>query len=90
MEKENTLDLSQDIKKICSPLVSHPESIDVTLTSDDKKSQSYLILCDNNDLGMLIGRNGEISNSLRALVNISTRTQRKKVSLKFDTNSRSK
>ena len=45
--EEEKIDLSEDIKKLCIPLVSHPESISVTLTQDERKSQSYLILCDN-------------------------------------------
>lgn len=88
--EEEKIDLSEDIKKLCIPLISHPESISVTLTQDERKSQSYLILCDNGDIGKLIGRDGAISNSLRAIVNISPKAQRKKISLKFDTNSRSK
>lgn len=90
MGQENQIDLSEDIKRLCGPLVSHPENITVTLMQDERKSQSYLILCDSTDLGKLIGRNGDISNSLRALVNVSTRSQRKKISLKFDIDSRSK
>ena len=87
--EEEKIDLSEDIKKLCIPLVSHPESISVTLTQDERKSQSYLILCDNGDIGKLIGRDGAISNSLRAIVNVSPKAQRKKISLKFDTNSKS-
>lgn len=83
-------DLSEEIKTLCLPLISIPEKLSVKRTSDDRKSQSYLILCDKSDLGKLIGRHGSISNSLRALVNISSKAQRKKISLKFDCISGSK
>lgn len=86
----DTLDLSEDIKNLCLPLISFPDKITVSKTSEDKRTQSYLISCEDTDLGKLIGRHGSISNSLRALANISPKAQRKKISLKFECNSRRK
>lgn len=84
MNNQEVKDLSEDIKAICLPLVSHPDKVAVSLSQNDRRTQAYLIRCEENDMGKLIGRHGLISDSLRAVVNISMRAHRKKISLKFE------
>ncbi len=88
MDYETNLDLSEDIRSLIEPLVSKPEAILVKRMdkAEDlgRKEQNYLILCEKEDLGKLIGRHGVISDSLRTILNVSVKNMRKKVHLRFE------
>ncbi len=88
METETNLDLTGDIRSLVEPLVSKPEVVQISRTDKPedlgKKEQNYLILCDKEDLGKLIGRHGVISDSLRTILNVSVKNMRKKVHLRFE------
>lgn len=88
MENETNIDLTGDIRSLIEPLVSKPEAIEVKRLDRDedlgKKEQNYLILCEKEDLGKLIGRHGVISDSIRTLLNVSMKNLRKKVHLRFE------
>lgn len=83
------IDLTQDIRSLVEPLVSYPEQIKIErLDSEEnlnKKVQNYLILCNNEDLGKLIGRHGVISDSIRTILNVSNKNMRMKIHLRFAT-----
>lgn len=82
------LDLTEDIRSLVEPLVSNPEVLVIQRMDKEedlnKKEQNYLILCKKEDLGKLIGRHGVISDSVRTLLNVSTKNMRKKVHLRFE------
>lgn len=88
MENETNLDLTGDIRSLIEPLVSKPEGLLIKRTDKPedlgKKEQNYLILCEKEDLGKLIGRHGVISDSLRTILNVSVKNMRKKVHLRFE------
>lgn len=88
MDTETNLDLTGDIRSLIEPLVSKPEAIFIKRMDKDKdlgkKEQNYLILCEKEDLGKLIGRHGVISDSLRTILNVSVKNMRKKVHLRFE------
>ncbi len=88
MDTETNLDLTGDIRSLIEPLVSKPEAILIKRMDKDKdlgkKEQNYLILCEKEDLGKLIGRHGVISDSLRTILNVSVKNMRKKVHLRFE------
>ncbi|MCH3966218.1 MAG: KH domain-containing protein [Bacilli bacterium] len=85
---EGDIDLTEDIKSLVEPLVSNADAILVKRTDKPedagKREQNYLILCDKEDLGKLIGRHGIISDSIRTLLNVSMKNDHKKVRLRFD------
>ncbi len=82
------LDLTDDIRSLVEPLVVNPEALVIKRTDKPenlhKKEQNYLILCEKDDLGKLIGRHGVISDSIRTLLNVSIKNMRKKVHLRFE------
>ena len=88
METATNLDLTEDIRSLIEPLVSKPEAIQIQRMDKpqylNKKEQNYLILCEKEDLGKLIGRHGVISDSIRTLLNVSVKNMRKKVHLRFE------
>ena len=87
MEFNTDIDLTEDIRSLVEPLVSNPEAIQIQRIDKPedrtKKEQNYLILCAKIDLGKLIGRHGVISDSIRTILNVSTKNIRKKVHLRF-------
>ncbi len=88
MDTGTNLDLTEDIRTLIEPLVSKPEAILIKRLDKPedlgRKEQNYLILCEKEDLGKLIGRHGVISDSLRTLLNVSVKNMRKKVHLRFE------
>lgn len=88
MDNGTNLDLTEDIRSLIEPLVSKPEAILIKRLDKEedlgRKEQNYLILCEKEDLGKLIGRHGVISDSLRTLLNVSIKNMRKKVHLRFE------
>ncbi len=83
------IDLIPDIRSLVEPLVAKPEKLIIKRMDSPenrtRKEQTYLILCDRDDLGKLIGRHGVISDSLRTILNVSIKNLRKKVHLRFAT-----
>ena len=88
MESETNLDLTGDIRSLIEPLVSKPEAVLIRRMDKHehlgRKEQNYLIVCEKDDLGKLIGRHGVISDSLRTILNVSVKNMRKKVHLRFE------
>ena len=84
MDTGTNLDLTEDIRTLIEPLVSKPEAIVIKRLDLGRKEQNYLIICETDDLGKLIGRHGVISDSLRTLLNVSIKNMRKKVHLRFE------
>ncbi|MFA6861188.1 MAG: KH domain-containing protein [Bacilli bacterium] len=88
MDNTTNLDLTEDIRSLIEPLVSKPEALMIKRTDKPedlgKREQNYLILCEKEDLGKLIGRHGVISDSVRTLLNVSVKNMRKKIHLRFE------
>lgn len=87
MEYSTNIDLTQDILSLVEPLVAKPELIKVERVDKEedlnKREQNYLVLCDKDDLGKLIGRHGVISDSIRTILNVSNKNMRKRIHLRF-------
>ena len=81
MVNGTNLDLTDDIRSLVEPLVSKPEVIQIKRLDKEedlgRREQTYLILCEKEDLGKLIGRHGVISDSLRTILNVSVKNRRK-------------
>ena len=94
MNTGTDIDLTQDIRSLVEPLVSNPEKVIIQRMDKPeyrtRREQNYLILCEKDDLGKLIGRHGVISDSLRTILNVSIKNMRKKVHLRFESYSDSK
>ena len=90
MDYQASIDLTSDIRILVEPLVTHPEKIVIKRLDKEedlyKKEQNYLVLCDKDDLGRLIGRHGVISDSLRTILNVSNKNMRKRIHLRFASN----
>lgn len=90
MDYQASIDLTSDIRLLVELLVTHPEKIVIKRLDKEedlyKKEQNYLVLCNKDDLGRLIGRHGVISDSLRTILNVSNKNMRKRIHLRFASN----
>ncbi len=66
------------IRKITEMLVDKPEAIEIT--REKRKGTDIVVLSvDKEDVGKIIGRNGQTAKALRALVNAAATRMGKKV-----------
>lgn len=82
------VDLCDKIRDIVAPLAKKPDSLLIRRMDKPenltKKEQHYLIVCETEDLGRLIGRHGINSSSARILINVVARKYRKRVHLSYE------
>ncbi|MFA6797045.1 MAG: KH domain-containing protein [Bacilli bacterium] len=76
------------LRAAIEPLVKEPESliircIDSKETVETSRDVHFIIVCPDDELGKLIGRHGSVADSIRTIVNIKARDDRKRVHLKF-------
>ncbi len=74
--------MQEMLEYIVKSLVSNPDVVEVTSTTD-KHGINFKVKVDSKDLGCVIGRNGNIANSIRTVVK-SLNTGKSRVGIKFD------
>lgn len=88
MEEKINIDFTEQIRTMISPLTKKPESIMIRrMDKEDMltdREQHYLIVCETEDLGRLIGRQGVNSSSARTLINVVARKYKKRVHLSYE------
>lgn len=65
-------------------LVKEPEMVSVKQFDDEEDVTVIQVLVDNNDMGAVIGRSGNIAKAIRTLVQASAHTIGKKVKIDID------
>ena len=79
------MNYEQIILDIVTPLVSKPESLKAILMDQENLYEtSYVIYCDEKDVGRLIGKKGIVAEAIREVVNASAKLNSKKIKLKFE------
>lgn len=79
----NNSDLKNWFQNVVSALVSHPQSVEITETSDEEGTL-FLVKVDNEDIGKVIGRQGSIADSLRIILRSAGRLSDLRVSMKVE------
>ncbi len=57
------------IKSYTELIVSNPNSVEVSISEIDENFYEITILCDEEDLGKIIGKSGNMINALKTIVN---------------------
>lgn len=65
-------------------LVKEPDMVSVKQFDDEEDVTVIQVLVDNNDMGSVIGRSGNIAKAIRTLVQASAHTIGKKVKIDID------
>ena len=79
------MDYEAIIHAMIDSIIEHPESVLIReLPSNNSKEVNLLIVSEKEDTARLIGRKGIIANSLREVMGIAGKTERKRIHLSFD------
>jgi len=79
------MNYEQIILDIITPLVSNPEQLKVIpMDQENLYETTYIIYCDESDVGRLIGKKGIVADAIREVVNASAKLNSKKIRLKFE------
>ena len=79
------MNYEQIILDIIAPLVTTPERLKIVpMDQENLYESTYIIYCDEKDVGRLIGKKGIVAESIREVVNASAKLNSKKIRLKFE------
>ena len=79
------MDYEKVIHALVDSIVEHPDSILIReLPSNSDKDVTLLIVTEQDDTARLIGKHGIIANSLREMMSVVGKTERKRIHLKFE------
>ncbi|MBB5183929.1 KH domain-containing protein [Catenisphaera adipataccumulans] len=79
------VDLEKTLYDLCCPLVEDDKSLSVkTMTSTNDNEILLYVYAASEDVARLIGRNGSMAASLRQMMSVAARDEKKRVSVKFE------
>ena len=79
------MNYEQIILDIVAPLVTDKESLKVVpMEQENLYESTYIIYCNEKDVGRLIGKKGVVAEAIREVVNASAKLNSKKIRLKFE------
>ena len=78
------MDYINAIHKFIDPIVNSPESIVITeLPNDNQKDRTFMIQCNAEDAGRLIGKHGATADALREVLSIAGKSNGERIHIKF-------
>ncbi len=78
------VDYEKLIENLVTPLVIHPEDVEVKKLSEDEERIAVQVLVHSDDLGRVIGKNGRIANAIRTIAYASASRNHKKITINID------
>ena len=79
------MNYEQIILDIVAPLVTDKESLKVVpMEQENLYESTYIIYCNEKDVGRLIGKKGVVAEAIREVVNASAKLNSKKIRSKFE------
>ena len=79
------MNYEQIILDIITPLVTNAEQLKVIpMDQENLYETTYIVYCDEKDVGRLIGKKGIVAEAIREVVNASAKLDSKKIKLKFE------
>jgi len=78
------VDYEKLITDLVTPLVIHPEDVEVRKLSEDDQLVTVQVLVHKDDLGRTIGKNGRIANAIRTIAYASASREHKKITINID------
>ena len=75
------------IRQFINPIVSNPENIVITEEeSRSKKDRLFVIRCNSEDMGRLIGKRGITADALREVISIAGKNNNQHIHIKIISN----
>ncbi len=79
------MDYISIIRKFIDPIVSNSEAVMIRqMPSESDKDLTFVICCEAEDTGRLIGRHGITADALREVISIAAKDNHQRVHLKFE------
>lgn len=79
------IDFEKILLNIVSPMVDDPDSLSVKqMESLNEKEILLYVYAKSDDLARLIGRKGNMANSISQMLAVASRIQDKKITVKFE------
>ena len=79
------MNYEQIILDIIAPLVTNKEQLKIIpMDQENLYETTYIVYCDESDVGRLIGKKGIVAEAIREVVNASAKLNIKKIRLKFE------
>lgn len=75
--------LSQVLSDIARAIVDHPDSVNVTESSDTDGNVLLVLSVAQEDVGMVIGRHGKIAKAIRTVLKAAANSAGKKVTVEI-------
>ena len=78
-------ELDKVLLDLCRPMVENKDNLDVRVMPSLNEREVVLhVYADNDDIARLIGKRGNMANSIRSMMNVASRVAQKKISIKFE------
>lgn len=61
--------ITEFVSTYAKMIVAHPEKIEVELKQINETFYEVIVMADNSDVGKLIGKNGNMINAIRTIIN---------------------
>ena len=79
------MDIVKLIKDVINPLVDNKDGIVIKqLPNEDETEEIYLVVADSHDIAKLIGKGGNVANSIREIVHIAGKLNNRVIRVKFE------
>ncbi|MBR2685994.1 MAG: KH domain-containing protein [Erysipelotrichaceae bacterium] len=79
------VDLENVLLNLVTPMVDDPKSVSVKeLPSLEDDEIVLCVYANGDDIARLIGKRGNMANSIRSMMNVASRVAQKKISIKFE------
>lgn len=75
----------QIILDVISPLITHVDNISIILMDQENlRDHTYVVYCDERDIGRLIGKQGITAEAIREVINAHAKLENKRIRIKFE------
>jgi len=79
------IDLEKVLLNIVKPICSEPDSVAVKQMESLNENEILLyVYAPNQDIARLIGKQGSMANSIRQMLQVASKIQNKRISIKFE------
>ena len=79
------IELENGLLQLVKPIVDDKDSVSVkTMPSLNEKEVLLYVYAKSDDVGRLIGKQGQMASALRQMMAIASRVEDKKISIKFE------
>lgn len=77
------------VAELISPLVTHPEDVNVVVSSTENNVVKVVAKVNNDDLGRVIGKKGRVAGAIRTIAHAAAIRNKQSIEIEFSSNEES-